>query len=383
MDEDVKCMKERKNTMRKKIALLSLTVLMGLSVVACGTSKGGEADSTTTPTATPDATKIMNVDLSGYITLGDYKGIEVKAEDATVTDKEVEEKIQSTLEGKATYEDVDNTYAAKDGDKLNIDFTGYVDDKAFDNGSATEQDVQIGAGKFIPGFEEGLVGHKEGEEFDINVTFPEDYSSTDLAGKDAKFTIKIHTIQKQVVPELTDEYVAKLSTTSKTVADYKAEVRKSLEADKLAAKKETEQNNVWSTAVANAEVSEYPQDQVDYYKSMLTSQFEYYATQYGVDLETYVGYLNVTMDEFNEKMDTNAKAYVKELMFMQKLAQVENLTVTDEEYQKALQEYLDNYELKDEAELIKSVGETAPIQIKQNCLYNKVMDFLYTNAVIK
>lgn len=383
MDEDVKCMEERKNTMRKKIALLSLTVLMGLSVVACGTSKGGEADSTTPPTATPDATKIMNTDLSGYITLGDYKGIEVKAEDATVTDKEVEEKIQSTLEGKATYEDVDATYAAKDGDKLNIDFTGYVDDKAFDKGSATKQDVQIGAGTFIPGFEEGLVGHKEGEEFDINVTFPKDYSSTDLAGKDAKFTIKIHTIQKQVVPELTDEYVAKLSKTSKTVADYKAEVRKELEATKLETKKTTEQNNIWSIAVENAKVSEYPQDQVDYYKSTLTAQFEYYATQYGVDLETYVSYLNVTMDEFNKKMDDNAKAYVKELMFMQKLAQVENLTVTEEEYQKALKEYLDNYELKDEAELISSVGETAPIQIKQNCLYNKVMDFLYTNAVIK
>lgn len=381
--------------MKKKIALLSLTMMMGLSVVACGKdNNSNNGDSSTSPSASASAaptlspeqeTELMSTDLSSYITLGQYKGIEITGYDATVTDADVEAKIASTLLGKATVseEAAAADYVAKNGDKLNIDYTGYLGDEAFENGAATDTDIQIGNNNFIDGFGDGLIGHKTGEEFDMPVTFPTDYSNADLAGKDVIFKIKINAIYEATVPELTDAYAKELNEDVANVGEYKAAIRKSLEEEAASTKVTNDENAIWSTALANATVSEYPQDQVDYYQNMITSQFETLAQNYSMELSDYVSVLGVSMDEFNKKMEENAKSYVKELMFMQSIEKAENLTVSDEEYQAGLKTYLESVSLADEAALIEALGQTAPIQLKQSLLYEKVMDFLVENAVIK
>lgn len=394
------CREEREvKNMKKKIALLSLTVMMGLSVVACSNNKGNgdasaspnasgspSASASAAPTMSPDEKKaIMEKDLSSYITLGQYKGIEITGYDTTVTDADVEKQITKTLVGKATVseEAAAADYVAKVGDKLNIDYTGSVDGKEFEGGAATAQDIQIGNNTYIDGFGDALIGHKTGEEFDINVTFPEDYSQTDLAGKAAVFKIKINKIYEAKVPELTDAYAKELNEDVANVGEYKASVRKALEETAKSNKTTADQNAIWAAALEKATVSEYPEEQVSYYKDMITNQYSSMASQYGMTLSDYVTAIGKTMDEFDQSMEVNAKNYVKELMFMQNLAKVENLAVTDEEYQKGLNEYLEQVQLEDEQALIEALDETAPIQLRQSLLYEKVLNFLVDNAVIK
>lgn len=388
--------------MKKKIALLALTAIMGFSVVACSgnDNKNGDASSSPSSSASPapstsasaeptlkpeEKLALMKTDLSSFITLGDYKGIEITGYDATVTDAMVEKEITKTLIGKGTVSEKEAAadYVAKVGDKLNIDYTGYVDGKAFDKGSAKAQDIQIGNNSYIDGFGDGLIGHKTGEEFEINVTFPESYSSTDLAGKAAVFKIKINKIYENKIPELTDTYAKELNKDVSTVAEYKAAVRKSLEETAASTKTGKDKQDIWKKAMENATVKEYPKDQVAYYKSMITSQMEYTAQQYGMTLSDYISAVGETTESFNTAMEKNAQDYVKEIMFMQSVAKAENLSVTEEEYQKGLKEYLVQYELEDEKALIEALDETAPLQLKQSILYDKVIKFLVDNAVIK
>lgn len=378
----IKGRKER--IMKKKIVLLTLTAVLACSMVACkSTNKGNDSDASASPSATAsiDEAKMLSADLTGYVTLGEYKGLTIEEVSDTVTDKQVEAKINSTLQDNTTWDEQDKNYKAKKTDKVNIDYVGKVDGTAFDGGTAEGVDIVLGSSGYIDGFDDGVIGHKTGETFDINVTFPESYQKTDLAGKDAVFTITLNKVSKQNVPELTDKYVAStLSKTSKTVAEYKKEVRKSLETAAKEKKAQQEATNAVQAAIEKATVKEYPSDQMDYYKSIVTNYYNNMATAYGMTVEDLYKTYNYTAETWESEIVTkSAQDMLKQVMVVQAIAKQENITVSDEDYKEKLDYYLKAYNAASEDELKQSFGDAVDLNIKQEVLYSKVGEFLVKN----
>ncbi|MDO5293614.1 MAG: trigger factor [bacterium] len=376
--------------MKKKIVLLTLTAVLSCSMLACSSSKkSDDATATASPSATAniDEVKVLSADLTGYVKLGQYKGLTIEEVSDTVTDKQVEEQIEATLQSNATWDAQDAKYKAKNLDQVNIDYVGKLDGTAFDNGSATGVDLQIGNNSYIEGFDTGLIGHKKGDKFDMKVTFPSTYSNNpDLAGKETVFTVTINSVSKQNVPELTDKYVKDtLSKTSKTVEEYKKEVRKTLETQATESKVQGEAKNAIQAAIANAEITEFPQEQMDYYKSLVTSYYTNIASYYyGVSLSEFYtssGYTEETWE--SDVVTKSAQDMLKQVMVVQAIAKAENLTITDEEYQEKLPDYLTSYQVADEDALKTSYGEGAALSIKDELLYNKVGAFLVKNDKVE
>ncbi len=396
--------------MRIKFTIAALTLCMGLSLVACSkstdkvkpdTSAKPEASATASgspsATAAADSTKkpekiytqeqeikFQTRDISGYVTLGEYKGVSVKAVEATVTDQDVEDQIQKTLKDNATYKDTAKGYKAANGDQVVIDFVGKVNGKAFDGGSAKDQTLVLGSKQFIDGFEDQIVGHKAGTTFDINVTFPENYGSKELAGKAAVFTITLDSIKNTVIPELNDAFVKKQSTTSKTVAEYRKEVREALEKSAKDYKKSQEEDAVWNAVIANCTVKEYPEDLITYYaynsKLQMVTQL---ASTYNISLEDYLKQINKTEEEFNKERQEDAKAYMKQLMILESISKKEGLDVTDEQYQTELKKVLDANNMKTEDDLKGKYGNLTTTTLRKSILYDNVTTFLVNNANIK
>jgi len=226
--------------MRKRVISMAAFLAVALLAAGCGKKE----------------IKVADYNVDDYVKLGDYKNIVVEyTKSFAVTDEEVEEQIKSILQTNTTFENITNRDTAKEGDYVNIDYQGKIGGQAFQGGTATGADIQIGSGTFIPGFEDQLVGAKVGTTFDINVKFPENYKTTDLAGKDAVFTITLNAIRKKVTPELTDEYVQKVSTQSKTVKEYKAEIKKSMQQSRDSEVEEYRKYYAESKAIENAEVT--------------------------------------------------------------------------------------------------------------------------------
>ena len=325
--------------------------------------------------------KLQSRDISGYITLGEYKGVKVKAVDATVSDKDVENYIKSALKNNATYEETEKGYKAANGDQVVIDFVGKMNGTEFDGGSAEDTTVILGEGQFIPGFEEGIVGHEAGTTFDINVTFPTTYGSTELAGKDAVFTITLDSIKKTILPELNDAFVQKVSSTSKTVDAYRKEIKENLVETAKENKKLQEEDAVWQAILEGCTVKEYPEDLVEYYaynsrKQVITQL----ASTYSMGLEDYLQYTGMSEEEFDKEREEDARLYLKQLMLLQNIAKKEGLDVTDEQYQIELQKVLDANNYKTEEELKTNVGNLAPITLKKTILYDNVTNFVVDNA---
>ena len=397
--------------MRKKFAIVSLSLMMGLSIVACSKeSKNNNKDNASakpstsaaasaSPGASAGATEkesvysqeqelmLQNRDLSDLATVGEYKGVSVEKSkfETKITDQDVEDAIAYTIDQNKTYKDTDKDYKAAMGDQVVIDFVGKKDGIEFEGGSAKDQTSILGDKTYIDDFEKGIVGHKAGTTFDINVTFPTTYGNTELAGKDVVFTITLDSIKNTIIPELNDAFVQKVSKTSKTVAEYKKEVKQTLETSA----KETEETNkedaVWDAVLQNVTVKEYPEDLVEYYayksKVQMTTQL---ATSYGISLEDYLkNYAKISEEEFNKQTVENAKAYLKQLMALQAIAKKEKLEVTSEQYQTELKKVLESNNLKTEDELKAKYGELTQITIRQGILYDNVTKFLVDNAKYK
>lgn len=396
--------------MRNKFTIVAFILCMGLSLVACSKSTDKvKPDTSSKPTAnatasgTPSATsaadstnqpekiytqeqeiQFQTRDISGYAELGQYKGVSIQAVDATVTDQDVEDQIQNTLKNNATYKDTAKGYKAANGDQVVIDFVGKINGKAFDGGSAEDQTLILGSKQLIDGFEDQIVGHTAGTTFDINVTFPENYGSKELAGKPAVFTITLDSIKNTVIPELNDAFVQKQSTTSKTVAEYRKEVKDGLEKSAKEYKKTQEEDAVWNAVIANCTVKEYPEDLVTYYaynsKLQMVTQL---ASTYNISLEDYLKQVNKSEEEFNKERQEDAKAYMKQLMILESIAKKEGLDVTDEQYQTELKKVLDANDLKTEDDLKGKYGNLTTTTIRNSILYDNVTNFLVNNAIIK
>lgn len=297
------------------------------------------------------------------IKITQYKELEVeKVEVAEVTDEEVESTIKSTL----ALEGITDRAVAS-GDEVYFDYAGTMDGEAFEGGTAYGQFLVIGSGSFIPGFEDAIIGHTPGEDpFDINVTFPADYDQTDYAGKDAVFTITLYSI----LPELTDEWVASVSDKSKTVDEYRAQVKEDIRVSNEATAKQSLKDLALAAMVENCVVEKYPEDRLEELITDLDAYVEYLASQYQMEKEAYLEAAGISVEEV-------AKEVLKQELAVALIAEKEKLTFTEEEYNKALEEYATQIGFASAEECEEAYGKE---EIKKVLLEDRVAEFLAENC---
>lgn len=319
-------------------------------------------------------------DLNEYLKVGEYKGLTVAPYSISVTDDEVQEQIQSNLKAAAKDTKLDKNTAIADGDTVNIDYTGKVDGKKFDGGTAEKQDLTIGSGSFIDGFESGLIGHKKGETVTLNLTFPEDYSEESLKGKDVTFTVKINSATRSVVPELNEEFV-KENSEYKTVKEYTGAVEKQLYNEKETEAINNQKTTLWSAALDNTEVKKYPEKELNHYMEFNSEQLDQTAKQYGVSREDMLKQYGLDDEkDFEATNEDSSKLRVKQEMLIQYIADKEKLSYTEEEKEKLIENFeAQGYDADAiEQQTGRMVNDYAHIEL----LYEKVLDFLLDNAKI-
>lgn len=304
-----------------------------------------------------------------------YKGIEVTKEPVAVTAEEVQAEIERVRERNSRIVTVEDR-AAENGDIAVIDFDGYVDGKQFDGGKAENYELTLGAGQFIPGFEEQVVGHKTGEDFDVNVTFPEDYHAEELKGKAAVFKIKLHEIKKKELPEVDDEFVKDVSEFD-TLDDYKKDLEKNLTSRKEQAADAAVENQLVD-AVIEKVTAEIPDEMVENEVDEMINSFAYRLQSQGLKLETYLQYTNMTTDNLRTEYKPQAERQVKLRLGLEKIAQLEEIKATEEETEEEYKKLADAYSMP--LENVKKLVN--PQDLGADIANRKVIDFLRENAKI-
>ena len=286
------------------------------------------------------------------VVLPDYTAYTIPEEATIATEDEINAKIEEIKSSFATNEkDVDTSREVKDGDYINIDYLGKIDGVAFEGGSTDGKgsDVTIGSGRFIPGFEDQIIGHKPGETFDITVTFPEDYGKEELNGKEAVFTITVNHFYKAVLPEITDDFVAEnLKDYYKDIADMKAQIAEDIvDADT--------KNFVWGKLMEETTVTTYPQQIHDYEVAARKANIELNASQWQLDVDTFLSYYGYeSMDAYIEDMADDIKDYEKVYLTVQAVAEKEGWKVTEDD----MKAYFDKmFGTEDYSEYVSVYGE--------------------------
>ena len=306
----------------------------------------------------------------------DYKGIEVEKVVNPVTDEDINKQLDALREKNVTVETVDDR-AAENGDDVVIDFEGFKDDVAFEGGKAEDFTLSLGSGQFIPGFEDQIVGHNAGEEFDINVTFPEEYQVKELAGAPAVFKIKLKSISKKVMPELDDDMV-KDSTEFDTVDEYKADVKKKLEeANEKHADSEVEAK-IFDKVIENM-TAEIPQVMFDNRVNEMISELEQRLAPQGISLDLYMQYTGQTMDTVKKAYAEQAEKQVKLRLSLEKIAKLENIEVTEDELKAEFDKLAEAYKL--DVDQIKQFIHDD--DLKKDIAVGKAVDLIKDAAVIK
>ena len=348
--------------MKKRIAAVMIAAAMAAAMTGCSSELSND-----------------------YVTVKQYKGLEVPeaAAAAEVTDEYVESIIESNLD--ATAEEVDIAdRASQEGDWTNIDYTGYIDDVAFDGGAAEGVDLQIGAGGFIgacgdyAGFEDQLIGHMPGEEFDIMVQFADDYNG-DVAGKVARFHIVMNSLYERQVPELTDEWVQANSADSQTVDEYREEIRTQEEEYNESTAESELMSSIQEALLEQIELKAYPEGAVEEQVQTGTDYYTSMAEYYGMGLEDFVeGFFQMTMDDFNAELESAAQRTVQLDEAIKLIADREKLEPTEEEYSERIAEYAEQSGAEDVDSFIEQNGEDT---LKTAVLREEVLQYLVDNCV--
>lgn len=305
-----------------------------------------------------------------------YKGIEVTREPVVVTEGDINSELERVRERNSRMITVEGR-AAENGDIAVIDFDGYVDDKQFDGGQAENYELTLGAGQFIPGFEDQIVGHSTGEDFDVNVTFPEDYHAEELKGKAAVFKIKLHELKTKELPEVDDEFVKDVSEFD-TLEEYKKDIEKKLlERREKAADADVE--NQLIDAVIEKVQAEIPDEMVENEVDEIINAFAQRLQSQGLKLETYLQYTNMTTDDLRAQYKPQADRQVKVRLGLEKIAQLEGIKPTDEECEEELKRLSEAYGMP--LENVK--GLVNMDMVSADLANQKAVEFVRANAVIK
>ena len=377
--------------MKKRAIMISMLLVMALSVTGCSQktatkdkdtkteetaktddAKETESDNTEdTSEDTPTTAELMaGIDVEKCVTLGDYKGVTVEKTIQSVTDEDVQNEIDNAL---ANYP-VEVDQAAKEGDTVNIDYVGKIDGEEFDGGSDQGADLKLGSGKFIDGFEDGLIGARKGETRTLNLTFPEDYTQ-DLAGKAVEFTVTVNAV-KEPLSEPTDQWVADNIEGYDNLADYKAGIRSEQEENN----EQTAENQVryaaWTQVIDNCTINEYPETLVEVGKKLYEQQVETYAKYAGMKLDAYIESSGLTQEEYQSNMEEYGKNVAAQALVCQAICDKEGFAIGDDDYQKALQDMLTEYGCTED-ELIQTYGQD---NVEQSIMLNRVSNLILENA---
>ena len=317
------------------------------------------------------------VQIKPEVKLGKYKGIELKKIEYTVSDKDVEHELGHMAEHNARLVTVDDRPVEK-GDITIIDFAGSIDGVAFDGGTATNQELEIGSNKFIPGFEDQIIGMKVNEEKDINVTFPEDYFSKDLAGKEATFKVTLHEIKKKELPKIDDDFAKDVSEFD-TLADLKADIKSKMEKEnEERAKYESEEAAI--EAVCKDVEVDIPSGMIETEIDNMVKDIENKLSYQGLTLDQYLKLTNKTMENLRKEFDEQANKAVKSRLVLEAIIKAEDIKPDDKEVEEKVKEMAKNYG-RPEDELLKNEGFKN--YIIDNMKYEKAIAFILDNAKMK
>lgn len=387
--------------MKKKTYLVILALCAAMAMTACGTSAGqkeetkstaesqdtadekdskaadsaeSDSDKESTGTVSGDTRLVSVDDVSKYVTIGQYKGLSLDKTVEAVTDDMVDGRIKEELQNKA--EEVTEG-SVQNGDVVTINYVGTKDGVAFDGGTANNYELTIGSGTFIDGFEDGIIGMKKGQTKDLDLTFPEEYSSGELAGQEVVFKVTLQSFKR--APELTDDWAAK-NTDCKTAEEYRKEIRTTLEDEAKTSAQNTLRETAWNTVLSASEVKEYPQDDLDTAKTEFKTLYENYAKQGDMTLEDFVKAQGISMDDFEEQSSQYAEYKVKQNLIVQGIMDAENMTLEDEKSLSIQDELIKAYNVKDLAALVDKYGQAA---VDESIGLLRVEDFILDNATVE
>ena len=387
--------------MKKKTYLVILALCAAMAMTACGTSAGqkeetkstaesqdtadekdskaadsaeSDSDKESTGTVSGDTRLVSVDDVSKYVTIGQYKGLSLDKTVEAVTDDMVDGRIKEELQNKA--EEVTEG-SVQNGDVVTINYVGTKDGVAFDGGTANNYELTIGSGTFIDGFEDGIIGMKKGQTKDLDLTFPEEYSSEELAGQEVVFKVTLQSFKR--APELTDDWAAK-NTDCKTAEEYRKEIRTTLEDEAKTSAQNTLRETAWNTVLSASEVKEYPQDDLDTAKTEFKTLYENYAKQGDMTLEDFVKAQGISMDDFEEQSSQYAEYKVKQNLIVQGIMDAENMTLEDEKSLSIQDELIKAYNVKDLAALVDKYGQAA---VDESIGLLRVEDFILDNATVE
>ena len=324
--------------------------------------------------------KEYNYDLSKYVKVGNYKGLEYASQKASVTDEEVDAEIQRRLQ-KAAKTENSKTGKVENGDTINISFVGKIDGKEFEGGSSESTDITVGTTQMIDGFVEGLIGKNVGETVTLNLKFPDDYGKTDLQGKAVEFKVTINSKKKISVPKLNKEFVKKNSKFT-TVKEYKEGVKKELLNQKQKSIDSTVKQELWSRIIDKSKAKKYPEKELNEAMSQANKLEESYKAQaqnYGMEWETYLKTVMRTDKKGFEKLKQEyAKNIVFNRMVMYSIARSENISLSNREYKKEILKILEDNGY-DEESFKKAFGKDIETYAdeqnwRQKILFDKVLD---------
>ena len=319
----------------------------------------------------------FKVSLTTYpeIEIGEYKGLKAEKTAVKVDAAEVNAELNAMAERNARMVSVEDR-AAKNGDTVVIDFEGFTDGKAFDGGKAEGHSLVLGSGQFIPGFEDQIVGKNIGDEFDVNVTFPEEYSAKELAGKEAVFKVKLHEIKVKELPAVDDEFAKDVSEFD-TLKELKADLKKkATERKKKAAEEATE--NALVQQIVDSIKGEIPEAMFESRLNQCVEDFAYRLQSQGLNLETYLKYTNSNIDEFKKSFRPQAEAQVKYRLALEKIVELENIKPDDKEIEAEYEKLAKDYGV--EADKVKNAIPAE--EVAKDLAVGKAIDLIKENAVI-
>lgn len=316
------------------------------------------------------------VALKPEVTLGEYKGIEVKKADAVVTDADVDDEIKAAQIKNGRLVSVEDR-AIVDNDQTIIDFKGFIDGKPFDGGEGNDYPLVIGSHSFIDTFEEQLIGKKVGETCEIDVTFPEEYHAPELAGKPTKFEVTVKEIKVNELPELNDEFASEVSD-FETFAEYKDDVRAKLQDKKNREAATENENNVIDKVVENASM-DIPQAMVDLQTRNMLEDYARRLQSQGLNINDYMKYTGLTVDKLKEQMEPQALRRIKTRLVLEKIVAAENVEVSEETIEHQIDSMAASYKMEPD-KLRDMMGEPEREQLKQDLKVQEAVDLLVSEA---
>ena len=317
------------------------------------------------------------VALKPEVTLGEYKGLKVDKVSTRVTAKEVDAKLEEEQKKNATTITVEDR-AVQDGDEIVLDFEGFVNGVAFEGGKGENYPLTIGSGSFIPGFEEQLIGAEAEKEVEVNVTFPEEYHSEELAGKEATFKCTVHEIKVKELPELDDDFAAEVSEFD-TLEEYKADIKAKIKEQKQAEGNRQKEDQAVEKAVANATM-EIPEAMIDTQVGQMVQEFAQRLQSQGLSMEQYFQFTGLTADKMNEEMRPQAVKRIETRLVLEAIAKAENIEISEEKLDAELTKMAEMYQMEVD-KLKEYMGESEKEQMKADMAVQEAVTLLVDSAV--